>query len=105
MSIGPMAGLPASIAGLSAAQAKGSEVDRGPQELAARQREAYYAQKADDAANVGQTDGEDHETADRDADGRLAWTPPPDAGRKGEQPLPNSRDASGQSGNLLDVSG
>jgi hypothetical protein len=105
MSIGPTGGLPASIAGLPAAQAKGSEVDRGPQELAARQREAYYAQEADDAANVGETDGEDHETADRDADGRLAWTPSPEAGRKRDHLPPNSRDATGQSGNLLDLTG
>jgi hypothetical protein len=105
MSIGPMGGLPASVAGLPTAQAKGSEVDRGPQELAAGQRQAYHAQKAADAANVGQTDGEDHETADRDADGRLAWMPADTARRKDDHAPPRSRDATGQSGNFLDLTG
>jgi hypothetical protein len=105
MSIGPMGGLPASVAGLPAAQAKGSERDRGPEELAAQQREAYYAKSADDAANVGETDGENHETADRDADGRLAWEPAPDGRRKEHRLPPQSRDASGQSGNVLDLTG
>ena len=31
------------------------------------------------AAGVGEPDGEDHETAERDADGRRPWEDPPEA--------------------------
>lgn len=105
MSIGPMSGLPASVAGLPATQAKGSEADRGPQELAVRQREAYYAQTADEAASVGPTDGQDHETADRDADGRPGWTSSSETSCKRNPLPPNSRDPTGQRGSLLDLTG
>ena len=41
-------------------------------------RKVFFAQKAETAAGVGQPDGEDHETGERDADGRCPW-PQPDA--------------------------
>ena len=67
---------------------------------------------------IGQTDGEEHSTNERDADGRLAWNfgkqkPGQSADGKAdvkddaveavEQPL--SRDLSGDSGGALDLVG
>jgi hypothetical protein len=105
MSIGPMGGIPAGAAGLPLAQSKGVEVDLAQQNLAAQQRQVYYSHRADVAAGIGETDGEDHETADRDADGRLSWTPAAETERKTKSVSPKSRDPLGQSGNLLDVTG
>jgi hypothetical protein len=55
---------------------------------------------------VGEPDGEDHEAAERDGDGRRSWEDQPepetDAGSPGPQ---QSKDASQQSGNLLDLTG
>ena len=73
MSVGPLGGLAASAAGSPLAQSHGSEVDRSRQDAAAQQRKVLSDQKAEDAAGIGQTDGEDHETADRDAVGRRIW--------------------------------
>jgi hypothetical protein len=105
MSVGPMGALPASIAGLPTVQAREGNADRVAQELAARQRQSYYEGKADVAAGVGETDGENHETADRDADGRMEWEPPPAVRQHGPHVTPNSKDATGQSGTLLDLTG
>ena len=69
----------AGAAGSPLAQTKGSEVERAEQELGARQRQVYHGRKAEAAAGVGEPDGEDHEAAERDADGRRAWEEPPDA--------------------------
>ena len=105
MSIGPMGGTPASAAGLPLAQTKGGEVDRVQQGLAAYKRQAYYADRAAVAAGVGETDGENHETADRDADGRLLWELGEEA-RPMENVAPQKgKDAKGESGNLLDLTG
>jgi len=110
MSIGPMAGIAGSAAGSPLAQTQGSEAERASQDAAAGQRRTEFDRKADAAAGIGEANGEDHETAERDADGRRLWEPPPEG--HGEQPgaetTPEdhlSRDASGQSGNLLDLSG
>ena len=112
MSVGPMGGVAGSVAGSPLAQTKGSEPERAQQDAVAQQRRAESDQKADSAAGIGETDGEDHETAVRDADGRRPWEPPPEA-KNAEQTedqsappaQPQSKDATGQSGNLLDLSG
>ncbi len=109
MSIGPLGGLAASAAGSPLAQSHGSEVDRTRQDTAAQQRKALSVQKAEDAAGISQTDGEDHETEDRDADGRRLWeeTPKPDD-EKTEASVPTEsriKDPTGEAGNLLDLSG
>ena len=78
MSVGPMGGVAGSVAGSPLAQTKGSEPERAQQEAVAQQRRAESDQKADSAAGIGETDGEDHETAERDADGRRPWEPPPE---------------------------
>jgi hypothetical protein len=105
MSIGPMGGTPANAAGVPLAQTKGSEIDRAQQEVAARQRQSYYSEKADAAAGVGETDGEDHETAERDADGRLLWEPPDESTPAEKHVPPKSKDPTGQSGSFLDLTG
>ncbi|MBN2291459.1 MAG: hypothetical protein JXM70_03480 [Pirellulales bacterium] len=110
MSIGPSAGLAGSVAGTPLAQASSSESDRIRQEVSAQQRQTVSEQKAENAAGIGETDGEDHETEDRDADGRKLWEETPEG--KGQSPDEDRddepirvKDVNGQSGNLLDLSG
>ena len=113
MSVGPMGGIAGSVAGSPLAQTQGAEPERARQDAGAQQRRIESDQKADAAAGIGETDGEDHETAERDADGRRLWEEPPpegqdteDAERQPDSPQERlSRDATGQSGNLLDLSG
>jgi len=110
MSVGPLGGLGGSAAGSPLSQAKGSDVERAQQETGAQQRQVQSEKKAESASGIGETDGEDHETAERDADGRRLWEKSPeghdpdDAG-SAEADQPKSRDVSGQSGNLIDLSG
>ncbi len=108
-SVGPLGGINVSAAGTPLAQTRGSEVERTGQDLGAQQRNAVYEQKAQAAAGIGETDGEDHQTDERDADGRRLWELPPDkqknSGEDSSNRSPQCRDASGQSGNLLDLTG
>jgi hypothetical protein len=111
MSTGPL-GFIGSAAGTSMAQAKGSEVGRAQQEATNQARKVESTQKADDAAGIGQTD-QDQEASDRDADGRRIWEVGPDGKRRLKPPLPpseedllrQSKDATGQTGRQLDLSG
>jgi hypothetical protein len=112
MSVGPLGGIAGSAAGSPLAQTTGSETERAQQETAAQQRRIDSEQKAATAAGIGETDGEDHEAEERDADGRRLWEGPPggtDQQATDEDAAPpakrQSKDASGQSGNLLDISG
>ena len=106
MSVGPLGG----AAGTSLAQTKGSEIDRTQQSIANQERRVANVERAEKASGIGQADGEDHETAERDADGRRLWEKQQD-GPSGETAaeipgLPRqSKDASGTAGNLLDLSG
>jgi hypothetical protein len=104
------------FAGIGAAtplvQSKGADADRTVQETTAQKAEANSDLQAERAAGVGQTDGNDHEIEQREADGRLPWKLPvrnknlsaSDSAPK-KVPLPSSRDASGQCGNMLDLTG
>jgi hypothetical protein len=108
MSIGPMAGLAAGVAATPMAQATGSDVDRAEQASSNQDRRVRNEERAEEAAGIGQADGEDHETADRDADGRQPWEFSQGAGPSGPDADGTSRlskDASHQSGNLLDLTG
>lgn len=112
MSVGPLGGIGASAAGSPLSQTKGSDVDRAEDETAAQARRAQSEKKAENAAGIGEADGEDHETADRDADGRRLWedTTPPSEGENPQSGTAapderQSKDSSGQRGNLLDLSG
>lgn len=111
MSVGPLGGIAGSVAGSPLAQAKGSDVERAQQDAANQTRRTQSNQKAESAAGIGETDGEDHQTADRDADGRRLWEAPPEAtsdeaaAQNGHSEQAPAKDASGQRGNLLDLSG
>ena len=107
-SVGPLGGVNVSAAGAPLAQTKGSDVERAGQEVGAQHRNAVYEKKAEAAAGIGETDGEDHQTDERDADGRRPWEFPPKNQNPSEDPSknpPQSRDTTGESGNLLDLSG
>lgn len=112
MSVGPLGGIPASAAGSPLAQTQGAEVDRSGEQNRAQHRRIRADQRAEDAAGIGQADGENHETAERDADGRRLWERPPEQ-QPAEQPpafteqtdRPRSKDPTGQCGNLLDLTG
>ncbi len=112
MSVGPLGGAASIAAGASLAQTKGSETERAQQDAASQQRRIETDKKAEAAAGIGETDGEDHEAEERDADGRRLWEEP--AGQEeaegaeeaqGESPQRQSKDVTGESGNLLDLSG
>ena len=115
MSLGPLGGIASSAAGSPLAQTKGSDVERAEQDAGSQARRVQTDQKAENAAGIGETDGEDHETAERDADGRRLWEEPPEgqpaeeAGEPDQAPAAHdprrSKDSSGQRGNLLDLTG
>ena len=58
-------------------------MERTQAEVGAERRQVYYDEKATAADGVGEPDGEDHETAERDGDGRRDWEDPPEAGGPG----------------------
>jgi hypothetical protein len=97
-------------AGTPLAQSKGSDSDRIEHETSAAQNKFHSDLKAEEAAGIGQTDGEDHETEDRDADGRRLWEVSPKAPEAtdegpAEDPPPHVRDPHGELGNSLDLTG
>jgi hypothetical protein len=112
MSVGPLGAVTGSVAGTQLAQAKGSDLERAQHEAGNEQRRVQAEQKAEQAAGIGEADGEDHEAAERDADGRRLWE---DARRRTrDAPAdaasaatggPQGSDPTGQSGTLLDLSG
>jgi hypothetical protein len=112
MSIGSL-GFAGLGAGTPLPQSKGTDADREVQESTTKELQQQTDAQAEQAQGVGQTDGDEHETADRDADGRRLWELP---AKKKKQPKPEevlanmqppvaSRDASGQCGNTLDLTG
>jgi hypothetical protein len=107
MSIGPTSGIAAGAAGAPLAQTKGSEVERSQHETSVQQGRVQSETKAASAAGIGETDGQDHQTAERDADGRRPWEIPPR--KKAAAAVPpaaaSPKDPTGQSGGLLDLSG
>ncbi|MCS7304105.1 MAG: hypothetical protein NZ602_03220 [Thermoguttaceae bacterium] len=107
MQVGALGPIAAGAAGAPLAQTKGTELDRTHQESAAHQRRIRTEQQAADAAGIGQTDGQEHQTDERDADGRLPWQMP-------NRPLPNPpppsppcrpEDPNGATGTQLDLLG
>lgn len=99
-----------SVFGSPLAQSSGSDVERAQHDASAEKRVSSAAAKADNAAGIAETDGQDHETADRDADGRRAWEIGADRRKVQEQaevetPPASSKDATGESGKQLDLTG
>jgi hypothetical protein len=107
MSIGPL-GILGSVSA-APAQASGAEAAKGRADAAVQARHAQNAQKTEDAAGIGKTDGEEHSANERDADGRRVWElNAADKRPAAEQPSPAagpSRDPTGQAGTQLDLSG
>jgi hypothetical protein len=108
MSVGPLGGVNVSAAGVPLAQSKGSDVDRASQEVGAQQRNIVSERKAEAAAGIGEADGEDHQSNERDADGRRPW----EFQRAKQKPTADNpanntqcRDTTGAAGNLLDLTG
>src|SRR4051812_20112500 len=103
MSIGPM-GFVSFVAGAPLAAGKGSEIERSLHASSDKDRQVQGDKKASDAAGIGSTDGQDHQTEERDADGRRLWEGPLAAKPVQEEideggPVsPRSKDASGDSG-------
>ena len=110
MSIGNVSGIPASVAGAGLSQ-QASEVGKARQDATARERVIQTEQQAADAARVGETDGKEHQTNERDADGRRPWeiTGHRSAGAAAPETIAEaprqSRDATGDAGGQLDLSG
>jgi len=116
MSVGPMNPMLYSLAGSSLAQTTGTDVLRARQEALAQQGDLEAAQRTEDALGIGETDGEDNQTNERDGDGRTPWRlgrrdpalPPEEIA---EEPIADSAvsdavsDASGERGGQLDLSG
>ncbi|MFO7902635.1 MAG: hypothetical protein ACQESR_08265 [Planctomycetota bacterium] len=106
MSVGPM-GMAGSAAGSPLAQGRGSEVNRGQQETAEQSRQTQAAEKAEEAAGIGQTE-QDEEASDRDADGRRLWEHLPEGQDDEEEQSEErhlGRDPTGQVGGHLDLDG
>ena len=110
MSVGPMGGVLGSAAGAPLSQTSGSESERTQRDSAVQQRQTDTDTRAERAAGIGTTE-QDQETTERDADGRRLWEAPPD---KKQDPADDpqspahprqSKDATGLSGNHLDLTG
>jgi hypothetical protein len=111
MNVGSLGGMIGSAAGAPLSQMAGSEAERASREAAAQQRQVDANQKAELAAGIGQT-SEDQESSERDADGRRPWeahakkgTPEAQGDSATDAPVRQSKDASGQCGNQLDLTG
>lgn len=110
MSIGPL-GFLSSAAATPAAQSRSSDVERATRDATIQQRQAQSDAKAEAAAGIGQADGEEHQTAERDADGRRLWEEA--AGKRQDSSAPatdpgeqrQSKDTTGDAGNRLDLTG
>lgn len=111
MSVGPL-GMAGSSAGSQLAQSHGSDVNRTQQDTSDQARQVQNTEKAESASGVGQTE-QDEEASDRDADGRRPWEleaseTNDDAQQDeaaGSVEPPQSKDATGQRGNHVDLSG
>jgi hypothetical protein len=108
MTIGPLPSVTTSAAGAPLAQTKGAEAEKARQDAAGQQRHVQSAERAESAAGIGETDGQEHAPSERDADGRRLWEAPPRA-QSDDTPDPppdrHSKDATGQSGTTLDLCG
>lgn len=109
MSIGP-SGMIGSLAGSPLSQAKGTDADRAQQDTSNQSRQVQSDQKAENAAGIGETE-QDEQTSERDADGRRLWEKPPQeeptdstVSENSDEP-PRSRDATGERGTNIDLSG
>lgn len=109
MDVGPIHST-TSAAGAPLAQSNGPEADRALRDSTVHERGTQYDARADQAAGIGKTDGEEHATQERYGDGRQPWelaaaNESPAKDEKQEQNPPAPRDPLGPSGRLIDLSG
>jgi hypothetical protein len=110
MSLLPLGGIVNSAAGAPLSQTTGSETERAHRDAGVQQRQVDANDRSEKAAGIGTTE-EDQETSERDADGRRLWEAPAekktDAGTKEAvgDTARLSKDATGLSGNNLDLTG
>ena len=108
MTMAPLGGIAGSAAGVPLSQTTGTETERAQKDSLAQNRQVDANQRAELAAGIGQTE-QDQESSERDADGRRLWEAPPQAGKDGndasDMPTRQSKDATGQSGTQLDLTG
>jgi hypothetical protein len=105
MNIGATTGSLTSAAGAPLSQTAGGEAERTQRESAVQQRLADTKAKSEKASGIGQMDA-DQQASERDADGRRLWensTKRKDAAEI--EPPRQAKDATGQSGNALDLTG
>jgi len=112
MTMAPLGGIVSSAAGAPLSQTTGSEAERVQKDGLAQSRQLDANGQAERAAGIGQTE-QDQQSSERDADGRRLWEAPAKAAKDAdaakeetaEAILRQSKDASGQSGTQLDLTG
>jgi hypothetical protein len=110
MSMVPLGGLLSSTAGTALSQANGSETERAQKDTLTQRRGVDAAEHAERSAGIGQTE-QDQQASERDADGRRLWENPTTAKKalrsvaEIEAEARQSKDATGQSGTQLDLTG
>ncbi|MDP7018137.1 MAG: hypothetical protein QGG36_20200 [Pirellulaceae bacterium] len=110
MSVGPL-GM-GGVAGAPLAQTKGTDGDRNAQEANSQERQTKSAELAQSADSIGATDSQE-QTSDRDADGRRIIEKRArnqeeqtgDEAPREKRPARQSKDATGEKGNQLDLTG
>ena len=108
MNIGATTGALTSAAGAPLSQTAGAEAERTQKDASVQQRIADAQAKSEKASGIGQAE-QDSEASERDADGRRLWE---DTGKKKDltvveeaESQRQAKDASGMSGNSLDLTG
>ncbi len=110
MSVGSM-GIVGGVAGTPLSQVR-IHADRAREATAAHEQRVESDAKAEDAAGIGRTDGENHDTNERDADGRRLYEAPSEAASREHDPAatptgdaPHAVDPTGAAGSQLDLTG
>ncbi len=109
MSVGPL-GVFGSVAASPLAQ-RASDADRVQHDTAREQAESKNDLKAERAAGIDETDGQEHSPNERDADGRRPWEiaardkKPVATDEAASPPNRQSRDITGTTGTQLDLTG
>ena len=106
MNIGATTGALTSAAGAPLSQSAGAEAERTQRDSAVQQRLADGQEKSEKASGIGQMD-EDQQASERDADGRRLWEDTKKKTQTAEEAeaTRQAKDASGLSGNSLDLTG
>ena len=115
MSIGPT-GIVGSAAGSPLSQAKGTDTEKAQQDTANQANKIRNEKSAEMASGVGETE-QDEQAQDGEPDGRRLWEKTGDGQQEDDtegqsdsqaepvEETPQSKDASGQRGNNIDLTG